>query len=167
MKYITTVNNKRFEIDIDSDGNIVLDGDPRLVDFRAMEGNSVFSLIIDNISYEAVVEERDGKYHVLIRGDQYEVMVQDERALRLAEAAGGGLMGASSGEVVIRSPMPGGIVAVPVKEGQDVKKGQTVVVLESMKMENELKAPRDGTIAHVHVAPGDSVEQNKALITIH
>ena len=166
MKYITTVNDKQFEIEIDSDGNITVDGEERLVDFRAMEGNAVFSLIIDNKSYEAVVEERDGQYHVLIRGDQYEVLVQDERALRLAEARGG-LTGASSGEVVIRSPMPGGIVAVPVEEGQEVSKGQTVVVLESMKMENELKAPRDGTIAHVHVAPGDSVEQNKALITIH
>jgi biotin carboxyl carrier protein len=63
--------------------------------------------------------------------------------------------------------MPGLIVNVPVQVGDAVTKGQTVVILESMKMENELKAPRDGVIARVECAKGDSVEQNKVLVTIH
>jgi biotin carboxyl carrier protein len=58
------------------------------------------------------------------------------------------------------------IVAVPVHEGQTVEKGQTLVILESMKMENELKSPRAGTVERVEVQKGDSVEQNKALIVI-
>jgi pyruvate carboxylase subunit B len=62
--------------------------------------------------------------------------------------------------------MPGLIVAVPVSEGQAVKKGQTVVVLESMKMENELKAPRDGTVASIKVAPRQSVEQHEPLVVL-
>jgi len=62
--------------------------------------------------------------------------------------------------------MPGLIVRVPVQPGQTVAKGDTIVVLESMKMENELKAPRDGTVHMIHVTAGDNVEQNKVLVTI-
>jgi biotin carboxyl carrier protein len=62
--------------------------------------------------------------------------------------------------------MPGTIVKVPVEPGQEVKKGQTLVILESMKMENELKAPRDGVVGRVEVKAGQSVEQNKVLVTV-
>jgi len=62
--------------------------------------------------------------------------------------------------------MPGLIVRVPVSEGEPVSKGQTVIILESMKMENELKSPRDGTVHHIHTRAGENVEQNKVLVTI-
>jgi biotin carboxyl carrier protein len=62
--------------------------------------------------------------------------------------------------------MPGMIVAIPVSEGQPVQKGQTVVVLESMKMENELKAPRDGMITSIKVSPRQSVEQHQPLVVL-
>jgi len=169
MKYITTVNNgQKYVIEINREGEVTIDGESRQVDFRGMEGSqSIYSLLIDNKSYEAVVEERDGQYSVLIFGDLYEVNVMDERRQRLQDAAGSSLGGGLSGEVVIRSPMPGLIVKVPIEEGQEISKGDTLIVLESMKMENELKAPRDGTVARVHVAAGDNVEHNKGLITIH
>jgi propionyl-CoA carboxylase alpha chain len=77
----------------------------------------------------------------------------------------GGLM-TESGEISIKAPMPGLIVAIPVTEGQQVSAGQTVAVLESMKMQNELKTPRDGTVQRVSVAAGERVEQNKVLVTI-
>jgi biotin carboxyl carrier protein len=62
--------------------------------------------------------------------------------------------------------MPGLIVAVPVEQGQTVKKGDQVIILESMKMENELRSPRDGVVHRVHVAQGASVEKDQALVTI-
>jgi len=62
--------------------------------------------------------------------------------------------------------MPGLIVSVRVEVGETVKAGQTVVILESMKMQNELKSPRDGVVQKVNVGPGQSVEQNKVLVTI-
>jgi len=62
--------------------------------------------------------------------------------------------------------MPGLIVSIPVSEGQAVTKGQTIVVLESMKMENELKAPRDGTISSIKVTPRQSVEQGQPLVVL-
>jgi propionyl-CoA carboxylase alpha chain len=63
--------------------------------------------------------------------------------------------------------MPGLVVAVPVNEGQKVEKGQVLLVLESMKMQNELKAPREGMVGRVRVKPGESVEQKQTLLSVH
>jgi biotin carboxyl carrier protein len=101
---------------------------------------------------------------VLMWGAYYSVRVMDEREQRLAKSSAGFVP--DDGEMVIRSPMPGMIIAVPVEEGQAVEAGQTLVILESMKMENELKAPRAGTVHVVNVKAGDSVEQNKRLISV-
>jgi biotin carboxyl carrier protein len=133
-------------------------------DLQSIDGLGTFSLILDNASHEALVEERGGEIGVLLRGQFYPVSVQDERARRLAESARG--FGAPSGEVIVKSPMPGLIVTVKVASGQDVKKGDTLVILESMKMENELKAPRDGKIGAVRVEARQPVEQGQTLVTI-
>lgn len=164
MKYQATVNGRTFEVEINEDGRVLIDNEPRSIDFCELREGELYSLLVDHLSYEAVVEERDDLYHVLMAGDLYEVKVTDERSRRLASAFMA--FGDVSGEVAIRAPMPGLIVRVPVVEGQAVAKGDTVILLESMKMENELKAPRDGTIHRVSVRTGDSVEQNKVLITI-
>lgn len=165
MKYLTTVNDEQYEIEIKADGIVYVNGEAREVDFKSMGQHLIYSLIIDNESFEAVVEQRDGKYHVLMSGDLYEIEVTDERAQRLA--AMGGTGADIAGEIQIRSPMPGLIVDIPVSEGEEVNKGQTLVILESMKMENELKAPRDGVVVRIEAGKGQSVEQNKILVTIH
>lgn len=164
MKYQTIVNGQMYEIEINQDGRILVNGQERVIDFRVLREGELYSLLLDNLSFEAVVEERDDVHHVLMAGDLYEVNVTDERSRRLASAFM--KFGDSSGEVIIRAPMPGLIVRVPVVEDQAVKEGETLIILESMKMENELKAPRDGTVRRVNVAQGDSVEQNKVLITL-
>jgi biotin carboxyl carrier protein len=119
---------------------------------------------MDNTQYELLIEERDGEYEVLMRGKLYTGQVLDERAQLVASRRS--LKMIDSGEISIRAPMPGLIVAIPVKEGQEVKSGQAVVILESMKMQNELKAPRDGIVQRISVEAGQSVEQNKLLVTI-
>ncbi|MFP4323318.1 MAG: biotin/lipoyl-containing protein [Anaerolineales bacterium] len=164
MKYLTTVNNEQYEIEIRGEGVVLVNGEARQVDFKSMGEHAIYSMIIDNQSFEAVVEQRDGVYHVLIFGDLYEINVMDERTQRLLAAGGRGTE--VIGDVVIKAPMPGLIVDVPVAEGQQVTKGQTVVILESMKMENELKAPRDGVIHHIEVRAGQSVNQQAVLLTI-
>ncbi|HKZ68907.1 MAG TPA: acetyl-CoA carboxylase biotin carboxyl carrier protein subunit, partial [Anaerolineales bacterium] len=73
---------------------------------------------------------------------------------------------AQTGDFQLKAPMPGLVVSVPVSEGQAVKKGDIIVILESMKMQNELKSPRDGTVARVKVKGGDTVEQNQIMITV-
>lgn len=165
MKYITTINNVKFEIDIQPDGRLLVNGEPRNVDFLPFGDSAMHSIIMDNLSYEALVEERaKNVYEVLMGGRLYTAEVLDERAQLMALRSAG--FPADSGEISIRSPMPGLVVDVPVSEGQEVAAGQTVIILESMKMQNELKAPRAGVVQRISVQAGQSVEQNKALITI-
>jgi len=164
MKYAATVGNQTFLIEVNRENEISVDDRPEAVDFHGIDQNSLFSLLLNNRSYEAFVEERDGEYQVLLQGRLYSVRVEDERARRLAQATRGFIP--ASGEIQIKAPMPGLIVAVPVQEGQAIQAGQVVIILESMKMENELKAPRAGTIGRVRAGKGQSVEQNQVLVTI-
>jgi biotin carboxyl carrier protein len=70
------------------------------------------------------------------------------------------------GEYTLKAPMPGLVVSVPVLEGQTVQRGDNLIILESMKMQNELKAPREGTIGRIRIKVGDSVDQNQSLLTL-
>ncbi|NIT57085.1 MAG: hypothetical protein GWN00_12880 [Aliifodinibius sp.] len=110
------------------------------------------------------VDDNDELYQVMLKSTLYEVKVEDERTRRLA-----GLVGGSSpivGEILIKAPMPGVIVSIPVQERQKVTKEDIVVVLESMKMQNEFKSPKDGIISSIRVAPGDKVDQHAIMVTI-
>ena len=92
------------------------------------------------------------------------MQVQDERAYRLSRMRTSGV--SVDGEAIVASPMPGIIIAVPVAVGDVVEFGQKLVILESMKMENELRAPCAGVVTHVHVSPGASVEKDQPLVGI-
>lgn len=164
MKYVATVNDQTYTIEIAADGRLLVDGEDRHADFLALDDQALFSLLIDNASVEGLVREIEGIYEVLMWGALYHVKVMDEREQRLAAGSSG--FTPQGGEVIIRAPMPGLIIDVPVELGQDVEAGQTLVILESMKMENELKAPRNGTVHMLNVQAGDSVEQNKSLVSI-
>jgi biotin carboxyl carrier protein len=165
MKYQTTINGKIFEIEIDNEGGIFVNGEPRQVDFIPL-GDTLFSMIRETDSHEVLVDLVEGsEYNVLIGGRQYNIDVLDERALLMGSRRGEGA--GESGEVSIKAPMPGLIVEIPVAEGDEVTKGQTVVILESMKMQNELKSPRDGVVQRISVEAGQSVEQKKVLVTIN
>lgn len=164
MKYITTVNDQEFIIEIDQEGQISVDGRPYAVDFQQLTEGGILSLLLNNRSLEAIVEERANGWEVLIHGELYSVDVQDERSYRLARARG--TVAEITGEATIESPMPGLIIDVLVQPNQIVQKGDKVVILESMKMENELRSPRDGVVKRVYVEPGTSVEKNQVLATI-
>ncbi len=163
MKYATTINDHTYVIEINRDGEVTIDGETCPIDLRAID-EFTYSLLIEHRSHEALIELINGEVHVLLNGRLYQASVLDERARRLTQAGGDGA--GHSGEATIKAPMPGLIVAVPASEGQVVKKGQTLVVLESMKMENELKAPRDGTVASVKVVPRQNVEQHQPLVIL-
>ncbi len=164
MKYLTTINGTTFDIEIQNDGTLLVNGEKRAVDFLSFGDEALYSIIMDNVSHELLIDERDGEYEILMRGKRYAGTVLDERAQLVASRGSGKMV--DSGEISIRAPMPGLIVAIPVQEGQEVKANQTVVILESMKMQNELKSPRDGVVQRISVEGGQSVEQNKLLVTI-
>jgi biotin carboxyl carrier protein len=164
MRYITTVDGETFEVEINSESEIIVSGRRLQVDFQSVADQPVYSLILDNQSYEAYVYPSDQGLDVLLFGQLYHITVEDERQRRLRQASG--VQISPSGEFHLKAPMPGLVVAVPVAEGQHVEQGQHMVILESMKMQNELKSPREGTVSRVRVKPGDNVEQNQILVTL-
>ena len=164
MKYITTVDDKEYLVEIIDEKHISVNGKIYKVDFESVSGQPVYSLIVDGKSHESYVQQGDDNWEVLLRGRLYPVTVEDEREKRLRAAAGGGV--AESGEFHLKAPMPGLVVAIPVEEGQEIKKGQVILILESMKMQNELKSPRDGTIGRIRVKTGESVEQKQTLLSV-
>jgi len=165
MKYVTTIDGQEFAIEVVDERHIRIGDRLVQVDFESVSGQPVFSLILDGKSYESFVYQGEEDWDVLLRGRQYQVKVEDEREKRLKAAAGGGVV--EGGEFHLKAPMPGLVVAVLIEEGQEVKKGQVMLILESMKMQNELKAPRDGTVGRVRVKAGESVEQRQTLLSVH
>ena len=163
-KYITTIQGKEYPVEILESGKVSLNGQVYDVDFESISGQPVYSLLLDGGSFQADVYPGDeDALQVLMRGVLYEATVEDEREKRLSKAAGGVTQ---TGEFVLRAPMPGLVVKVAVAEGEAVKTAQVLVILESMKMQNELKSPREGKVSRVQVKAGDSVEQRQILLSV-
>ncbi|MGB9673901.1 MAG: biotin/lipoyl-containing protein [Anaerolineales bacterium] len=164
MKYITTINDKEFQVDILDDRHILLDGTTYEVDFEIVGNQPLYSLIINGKSFEAYIYPENHEWQVLLHGRLYTAIVEDEREKRLKAAAGGKVV--ERGEFHLKAPMPGMVIAVPVKDGQSVEAGDVLVILESMKMQNELKSPKAGVVSRIKIHAGDSVEQNQTLLSV-
>jgi biotin carboxyl carrier protein len=164
MKYIATVNDETYVIEIGADNRLTINDEPYEIDFRQLSAGDLTSLLLNNRSLEAVVAPHDDYWEVLIMGELYNVQVQDERTHRLSQARGS--VHQLDGDAIIKSPMPGIIVTVPAAEGDTVQKGDKIIILESMKMENELRSPCDGVITRVDVIPGEGVEKDQVLAII-
>jgi biotin carboxyl carrier protein len=164
MKYITTIGEEQFTIDVDRNGEVTLNGEVVDADLRDMLDPSLYSLLMGGRSRDVRMLEEEAFYEVKVSGSVFEVVVEDERTRRLAGLKSA--LGGVAGEAIIKSPMPGVVVEVPVKPGQEVAKGDVLVILESMKMQNEFKSPKDGIIKQVRVAAGDKLEQNAVMVTV-
>jgi biotin carboxyl carrier protein len=164
MKYVTTIGDRQFMIELLDDNHVIVDGTTYEVDFDSISDQPVYSMIVDGKSYEAYMYPSDEGWQVLLQGRLYSVVVEDEREKRLRAAAGG--MVADRGDFHLKAPMPGLVVSIPVGEGQEIQKGDVLLILESMKMQNELKSPRNGKIARLRVKVGDSVEQRQTLLSV-
>jgi len=164
MKYITTVHEREYEIEIIDERRIRVDGVAYDVDFESISGQPVFSMLVNGTSHEAYVYPDENEWDVLLQGILYPVKVEDEREKRLRSSFGGGP--APSGEFYLKAPMPGLVISIPVEDGQMVVQGDVLVILESMKMQNELKSPRDGKISRIRVKEGDNVERKQTLLSV-
>lgn len=186
MRYVATIGDQKHTITLQENGHtrqVALDGRDLTVDWRligderphtATPGDvraDHYSVLVGARSYEAyarVVHTGGGDdarltVEVMIGGRPYVVSIQDERSQALASLAGGSHAG---GDVVIHAPMPGLVVNVLAEEGAEVKRGQTVVVLEAMKMENDLTAPRSGVVKSIRARKGQTVNQGDALAIV-
>jgi biotin carboxyl carrier protein len=122
--------------------------------------SNVLSILADGVSHEAIVQMRQGRCSVRIGPWSFEVQPE------LPGSAGLGSARAAAGAAAIRAVMPGRVLRVPVKPGDKVTARQGVVVVEAMKMENEVTAPRDGLVKEVRVSPGATVETGQILVIL-
>jgi acetyl/propionyl-CoA carboxylase alpha subunit len=135
----------------------VVEGRSYAVDYAELVGGFV-SLLVDGRSLDALLERRPWGYLVSIPGGRYEVV--------LADAALAAAHRPAAGESRVVAPMPGKIVRILVEPGQLVDARQALVVVEAMKMENELKATRAGTVREVRVQEGQAVEGGAVLLVV-
>lgn len=164
MKYIAEVDDQEFASEILDEHHIRFGEEILEVDLAAVSGQPLYSLIVNGESYEGYVYPEERGWQVLLLGRAYSIIIEDEREkrLRTREAISPDL----GREFILKSPMPGLAVSVPIKEDQIVKKGEILLILESMKMQNELRAPFAGNIVRLKVKAGDTVQQKQILLIL-
>ncbi|MPZ24204.1 MAG: biotin/lipoyl-binding protein [Dehalococcoidia bacterium] len=130
-----------------------------------MAGTDAFNLLLNGKVYRTVGESTPGGSSILVDGKRIPVVTETkQQALRRELAARSG--GKKQGEQSLNAPMTGQIVDVFVSADDEVKKGQVLVVVEAMKMNNEIRAAQDGVVKAVHVQKGDRVEQGATLVVL-
>src|SRR5262245_61587576 len=165
---IATVSGREIEISVEQPGDdgrwrVTIDGAAREVDARQIRPGT-WSLIIDGRAYLVDLDKRKQATALSSRVAEAVAVIEDARRKRLAKAAHReGL--ASTGEE-LRAPIAGKVVKLLVEEGAQVAAGQGVIVLEAMKMENELVAERGGTVASIHKQAGQSINTGDLLVTL-
>ena len=164
MRYISEVDGLEFPVEILDEHHVRFGGEVLTVDLAAVSGEPLYSLIVNGESYEGYVFPTEDGWQVLLFGQIYQVRVEDEREKRLRSAAQGA--NRQGTDFVLKAPMPGLIVSVQISEGQVVEKGQVLIILESMKMQNELRAPFSGKVVHIRSKEGELVEQKQTLLTL-
>ena len=139
------------------------DQKPREFSCNAVQSSDgVISLLLAGNSYEVKQDFADGRRSIAVRGKRYEVEVRDPRSLRSRRKAAG----AEDGPRKLLASMPGKVVRVLKGEGSAVEAGQGVMVVEAMKMQNELKSPKSGIVKKIYVAEGAAVNAGDALAMV-
>ena len=158
--------DSEYKVEILEDGpikKVSVNGTVYDVDYN-LGGDTIHSIIMNHKSHGVQISSvGDSTYEVKNKGDYFQVLVIDElKKLRLSRTSS-----KTVGRQVIQAQMPGVIQKVYVKVGDEVKAGDPLCVLVAMKMENEIVAPQDGTVASVNVSKGDSVEAGQVIITLN
>jgi biotin carboxyl carrier protein len=165
MNYIATIGDREVKITVEEVGaaryQVTGDGKEYLVDAHQVQ-DSVWSILYGANSFEVDVQRRGEEYEVLIGGDCYKFTLMNEQLKALSRAGGK----AAAGKALVTSPMPGKVVKLLVNEGDEVKADQGVIVVEAMKMENELKSATTGKIVEIFVKEGEVVEGGAKLLLV-
>lgn len=143
--FVVTLGDKRHEVDA----------------LRIGEGT--LSILVDGRSHRVELEESGDELLLLLHSQEVRVDVVDERRFRLRDAAAAF---SSHGKQLVTAPMPGKIVDVLVRLGDQVREGQGLIVIEAMKMENELKSPKAGKVVELLATAGSAVEKNAKLVVV-
>ena len=165
MKFVTTIGDRAETVEVTGEGGryrLTVGGEVWEVDAR-LTAQGIYSLLIDGVSYVADVTDQDGACVVDVGDETYRIQVEEET--RYIIRTKGGAAGGHAHQTLV-APLPGKITHVAVKAGDTVKVGDTLLVIEAMKMENEFRARTAGTIAEVRVQPGQAVNAGDVLVVI-
>ena len=165
MKYFVRLGSRTIEVEV-LGGAVRVDGETLDAHLAAVPGTPLHHLLLGGDSWTVAAQplEGMGQWALGAVGERVEVEAVDERTQAIRALTG--KKGGSGGGGVVKAPMPGLVVRVPVTEGQRVAAGVGLVVVEAMKMENELKATHAGVVQKIHVAPGGVVEKGAPLVTL-
>jgi biotin carboxyl carrier protein len=164
MRYYVTVAGRTVAVDLNGEA-ATIDGEGVEVQLVDIEGTDLKHLSIGPSSYALIARpgDRRGVWAITVGGRTLTAEAVDERTRTIREMSGGA---PADAERVVIAPMPGLVVRVNVGPGDMVSAGQGLVVVEAMKMENELKAPTDGIVTRVAVEPGAAVEKGAVLVVL-
>lgn len=176
MKFIGVADKQEHLVIVDDHDNeeglytVELDGKIYKVDAQTMP-SQIVTVLIDNKSYDIDIDDRDlsrdpldGRLSVRVRGRVVRLDMLEQRRKKMKDAQSSNF--AAAGVVNIISPMPGKILRYLVELGQEVKEGQGLVVIEAMKMENELCSPKQGLVKKLASVPGSAVDGGTLLLVI-
>jgi len=163
VKYVVSIADKTFEVVL-NDHAVSINGKTVSVDLRDVPNSPLRTLVFDGKSTTYAMETGANGWSVMDTGEVHDLRVDDERAVALAKLAGTGERGGGGGKV--KAPMPGLVLRVEVEEGEKVESGTGLVVLEAMKMENEIKAPISGIVKSVNVTGGQAVDKGMVLVEV-
>lgn len=164
MIYEVSIAEKTYRIELlraASGWKCVVDGRELPLD-AALEQDGVLSLLLEGKSYEVKQENVSGESQIVVDQQRFGVSVRDPRSFRSRQPSAE----ATHGVKKITAPMPGKVVRLLAAEGSTVEAGQSVIVIEAMKMQNELKAPKNGVIRRIKVAEGAAVEAGQSLAEV-
>ena len=167
MKFIAETDGNKHDVEIvREDGRVTASVDGRQYDLEASEPESgVFLLKKDGSIYEAFVSSQANPGDpdlVRVRDEVHEIRIIDPKRLRSSK----GDDADASGKAEIKTAMPGKVVRILVAVGDTVQKGDGVIVVEAMKMQNEMKSPKTGIVAKINAAEGDTVAAGDILVVI-
>jgi biotin carboxyl carrier protein len=165
MKFVATVGSRSHVVDvIEHEGRyrVSIDDQQWDVDGR-LTAQGIYSLLINGVSHVADVDDDGGACVVEVGGETYTLRVEEQTRYIIRTRGG---VGGGAGAQTVKAPLPGKITHVPVRAGDAVIAGQSLVVIEAMKMENELKAAAPGTVREVRVSAGQAVNAGDVLVVI-
>lgn len=159
--------DKKFKIKIDDSFEYNFNSsDTKKLDFLELS-KSKFHVISNNKSFNVNLERSDflnKEYVVSVNSNNYTVKISTQLNLLIIKM--GFSLGSTKKANDIKAPMPGVILSIPIKEGEEVKEGDTLVILEAMKMENSIGSPKDGFIKSINIKSGETVEKGELMIEL-
>jgi pyruvate carboxylase subunit B len=164
MKYFVTVRGREIEVVVEGE-RVTVDGAPHVAHLSELAGTALRLLVVDGRPAVFPLERlARGRWIVTAAGERLEVGLEDERSRHIRSLLGP--TGTQAGGGSVRAPMPGLVVRVLVVEGDQVAAGQGLMVLEAMKMENEIRAPGPGVVKAVTARAGAAVEKGQVLVEL-